>query len=142
MANLALIMKTITEELIKEFQFRTSRSGGKGGQNVNKVSSKVELFWNVNQSLVFNDEEKERILIKLSNRINKEGFLQIVSDEDRSQLRNKQNAISRIVYLLTESLKVEKPRKNTKPGKAAVAKRLDEKKKQALKKINRRADWS
>jgi len=142
MANLALIMKTKTEELIKEFQFRTSRSGGKGGQNVNKVSSRVELFWNVNESLVFTEEEKMRILVKLSNRINKEGFLQIVSDEDRSQLRNKQNAISRIIYLLTESLKVEKPRKNTKPGKADVARRLDEKKKQALKKINRRSDWS
>lgn len=129
------------EELLKEFQFRTSRSGGKGGQNVNKVSSRVELFWNVSQSLVFTDEEKERILFKLRNRINKEGFLQIVSDEDRSQLRNKQNTINRIIYLITEKLKVDKPRKNTKPGKAAIAKRLDEKKKQALKKINRRADW-
>src|SRR5690606_17775316 len=127
MANLALIMKTKTEELIKEFQFRTSRSGGKGGQNVNKVSSRVEVFWEVNQSLVFTEEEKERILLKLGNRINKEGFLQVVSDEDRSQLRNKQNAISRIIYLITESLKVKKPRKNTKPGKAAIAKRLNEK---------------
>lgn len=141
MANLALIMKISIEELIKEFQFRTSRSGGKGGQNVNKVSSRVELFWNVNQSLVFAEDEKKRILLKLGNRINKEGFLQIFSDENRSQLRNKQNAIGRMVYLITESLKVDKQRKNTKPGKVAIAKRLDEKKKQALKKINRKLNW-
>jgi len=135
-------MKISTEELIKEFQFRTSRSGGKGGQNVNKVSSRVELFWNVNQSSVFDVEEKQRIFHKLSNRINKEGFLQIVSDEDRSQLRNKQNVINRIVYLIAESLKKDKPRKNSKPRKAAIEKRLDEKKKQAMKKINRRTDWN
>ena len=135
-------MKISTEELIKEFQFRTSRSGGKGGQNVNKVSSRVELFWNVNQSSVFDVEEKQRIFHKLSNRINKEGFLQIVSDEDRSQLRNKQNVINRIVYLIAESLKIDKPRKNSKPRKAAIEKRLNEKKKQAMKKINRRTDWN
>ncbi len=134
-------MEIKTEELIGEFQFRMSRSGGKGGQNVNKVSSRVELFWNVNQSLVFRAEEKQRISTQLANRINKDGFLQIVSDEDRSQLRNKQNAINRIIFLIKESLKVEKPRKKTKPGKAAMARRLDEKKKQSLKKINRRTDW-
>jgi ribosome-associated protein len=134
-------MKIRTDELMKEFQFRTSRSGGKGGQNVNKVSSRVELFWEVKESLVFNEQEKERILNKLANRINKDGFLQIVSDEDRSQLRNKQNVVNRTIYLLTETLKIEKPRKNTKPGKAAIAKRLDEKKKQALKKISRRTDF-
>jgi ribosome-associated protein len=134
-------MKIRTDELMKEFQFRTSRSGGKGGQNVNKVSSRVELFWEVKESLVFNEQEKERISNKLVNRINKDGFLQIVSDEDRSQLKNKQNVVNRTIYLLTESLKIEKPRKNTKPGKAAIAKRLDEKKKQALKKISRRTDF-
>lgn len=134
-------MKINKEDLVKEFGFRTSRSGGKGGQNVNKVSSKVELFWNVQQSDIFNQDEKDRISLKLANRINKEGFLQIVSDEDRSQLNNKENAIHRMFNLLIVSLKVDKPRKATKPGKAATAKRLDSKRKQALKKINRKSEW-
>lgn len=134
-------MHRIPENLIKEFGFRTSRSGGKGGQNVNKVASKVELYWNVSASEVFNDEEKKLIIHKLQNRINKEGFLQIVSEEDRSQLRNKETAIKRIFSLLLNSLKTEKPRKATKPNKAAIAKRLDNKKQAAIKKINRKVNW-
>ena len=134
-------MHLIPENLIKEFGFRTSRSGGKGGQNVNKVASKVELYWNVSTSEVFNDEEKKLIIHKLQNRINKEGFLQIVSEEDRSQLRNKETAVKRIFSLLLNSLKTEKPRKATKPNKAAIAKRLDNKKQAAIKKINRKVSW-
>ena len=134
-------MHLIPENLIKEFGFRTSRSGGKGGQNVNKVASKVELYWSVSTSEVFNDEEKKLIIHKLQNRINKEGFLQIVSEEDRSQLRNKETAIKRIFSLLLNSLKTEKPRKATKPNKAAIAKRLDNKKQAALKRINRKVSW-
>ena len=134
-------MHRIPENLIKEFGFRTSRSGGKGGQNVNKVASKVELYWNVSASEVFNDEEKKLIIHKLQNRINKEGFLQIVSEEDRSQLRNKETAVKRIFSLLLNSLKTEKPRKATKPNKAAIAKRLDNKKQAAIKKINRKVSW-
>ena len=134
-------MHLIPENLIKEFGFRTSRSGGKGGQNVNKVASKVELYWNVSASEVFNDEEKKLIIHKLQNRINKEGFLQIVSEEDRSQLRNKETAVKRIFSLLLNSLKTEKPRKATKPNKAAIAKRLDNKKQAAIKKINRKVSW-
>ena len=134
-------MHPIPENLVKEFGFRTSRSGGKGGQNVNKVSSKVELFWNVTQSEAFTDEEKRLITQKLQNRINKEGFLQIISEEDRSQLRNKETAIKRIFSLILNSLKTEKPRKATKPTKAAITKRLDNKKQAALKKINRKVSW-
>ena len=134
-------MHPIPENLVKEFGFRTSRSGGKGGQNVNKVSSKVELFWNVTQSEAFTDEEKRLITQKLQNRINKEGFLQIISEEDRSQLRNKETAIKRIFSLILNSLKTEKPRKATKPNKAAITKRLDNKKQAALKKINRKVSW-
>ena len=134
-------MYRIPENLIKEFGFRTSRSGGKGGQNVNKVSSKVELYWIVSTSEVFNDEEKKLIIHKLQNRINKEGFLQIVSEEDRSQLRNKETSIKRLFSLLLNSLKTEKPRKDTKPNKAAIAKRLDNKKQAAIKKINRKVSW-
>lgn len=130
-----------TYDLVKELQFRTSRSGGSGGQHVNKVSSRVEVFWDIINSVVFNDEEKERIIQILKNRINKNGILQIVVDEDRSQLRNKNNAINKILQLIQRSLIKEKSRKATKPHQAAVAKRLDTKKKQALKKINRREKW-
>jgi ribosome-associated protein len=134
-------MRLLPENLIKEFGFRTSRSGGKGGQNVNKVSSKVELYWNVENSDVFTEDEKKLITQKLQKRINKEGFVQIISEEDRSQLRNKETAIKRIYTLLLNGLKIEKPRKATKPNKAAIAKRLDNKKQAALKKINRKISW-
>jgi ribosome-associated protein len=137
MANLALIMNINREELEKEFTYRTSRSGGKGGQNVNKVETKVELLWNFRQSALFTDLEKEKIANRLSNRINKENIFQVVAEEERTQLRNKAIAIKRTWHLIRESLKEVKPRKPSKPSKASVRKRLDDKRKQSLKKINR-----
>lgn len=128
----------LKESLIKEFNFRTSRSGGKGGQNVNKVSSKVELYWCVSQSNVFNEVEKELILSKLANRITNYGILQIFVEEDRSQLRNKEIAIKKILTLITHSLHIEILRKASKPNKTAIAKRLNNKRLVALKKINRK----
>lgn len=125
------------EELEKEFSFRTSRSGGKGGQNVNKVSTKVELLWDFNSSLLFDDIEKQKIARRLANRINKENVFQVVAEEERTQLRNKEVAILRTLALIRESLKEEKPRKASKPSKAAVRKRLEDKRQQSLKKINR-----
>ncbi len=129
------------ENLVKEFGFRTSRSGGNGGQNVNKVSSKVELFWNVAQSQIFNEIEKNIIQYKLQNKITKDGFLQVIAEEDRSQLRNKEIAIKKTFALIANCLKIEKVRKPTKPNKAAIAKRLNNKKKAALNKINRLVKW-
>lgn len=134
-------MKRNTEELIKEFQFKASRSGGSGGQHINKVSSKIELLWHIESSAIFTSEEKDRIISKLKHRINKEGFFQLFSEEDRSQLNNKQNAVEKAIALISESLKIEKPRKATKPSKTSVKKRLEEKRKQALKKINRNGKW-
>lgn len=125
------------EELEKEFSFRTSRSGGKGGQNVNKVSTKVELLWDFNSSLLFDEVEKQKIAQRLANRINKENVFQVVAEEERTQLRNKEAAIRRTLMLIRESLKEEKPRKASKPSKAAVRKRLKDKRQQSLKKINR-----
>lgn len=129
------------DNLIKEFGFRTSRSGGNGGQNVNKVFSKVELFWNVAQSQIFNETEKNSIQHKLQNKITKDGFLQVIAEEDRSQLRNKEIAIKKTFILIANCLKIEKPRKPTKPNKTAIAKRLNNKKKVALNKINRLVKW-
>lgn len=127
--------------LIQELTFKTSRSGGKGGQHVNKVSSKVELIWNINQTAACDEHQKQLLLQKLANRIDKEGLLHIVADDDRSQYKNKEIAIKRLLKLIKESLIEEKPRKPTKPSKAAVHKRLESKKKQALKKINRNIIW-
>lgn len=128
------------EDLLREITFKTSRSGGKGGQNVNKVSSKVELTLNIRNSLLFTDEQKQTISEKLSNRINAEGILQIITEEDRSQLRNKERSLEKLLILLKNALHKVKVRKPTKPGKSVVEKRLKLKQATAIKKINRRGD--
>jgi ribosome-associated protein len=125
------------DELVKEFSFRTSRSGGKGGQNVNKVSTKVELLWDFNTSPLFNEEEKGKIALRLANRINKENIFQLVSEEARTQLGNKQIVIKKAFMLISESLKEQKKRKPSKPTYSSVKKRLDAKRRLSLKKINR-----
>ena len=124
-----------------ECAFRTSRSSGKGGQNVNKTESKVGLWFDVAASALFNDEEKTRILSRLASFITDDGYLQMNCDEQRSQLKNKQLVIKRAVALLEKSLVVAKPRKRTKPSKAAVEKRLEDKRSKSLKK-NERSKWT
>lgn len=126
------------KELHKEVNYKTSRSSGAGGQNVNKVSTKVLLLFNVENSRALNKKEKEIINNKLSNRINSEGFLQLQCDETRSQLKNKEIVFSRLVAMLQEVLKPVKKRKPSKPSKAAIQKRIDAKKKQSQKKDLRR----
>lgn len=126
------------EELIKECLFKSSRSGGKGGQNVNKVSSKVELIFNPQNSLLLTDEEKGLLQEKLANRLDTEGNLHIVSQEDRSQLLNKQRTVIKLVKLLTQCLQIEKKRKPTKIPKAVIAKRLSNKAIISSKKENRK----
>ena len=130
------------EALLKEITFKTSRSGGKGGQNVNKVSSKVELNLNIRNSALLTNEQKVTILEKLSNRISSEGVLQVITEEDRSQLRNKEKGLKKLIVLLRTTLYRPKLRKLTKPGRSAVEKRLKLKQATAIKKINRRGgDW-
>lgn len=130
------------EALLKEVTFKTSRSGGKGGQNVNKVSSKVELNINIRTSALLTEEQKVRILEKLSNRISSEGVLQVITEEDRSQLRNKEKGLKKLIVLLRTALYKPKLRKLTKPGRSVVEKRLKLKQATAIKKINRRGgDW-
>lgn len=121
-------------DLQKEVIYKTSRSGGKGGQNVNKVSSKVELLFDVSQSQLFTDDEKQWILPKVGSRLNRDGYLQVMSEEERSQYLNKEKAVEKLYAILIKALHKPKARKATKPTKAMKAARLDNKRKQSVKK--------
>ena len=126
-------------DLQKETTYKASRSGGKGGQNVNKVSSKVELLFSVTNSTLFTDEEKELLNTKLQSRFNKDGLIQVICDIERSQYLNRELALERLIMLLTNALHKQKPRKPTKVSKAAKAARLQNKKLNSVKKEGRRA---
>jgi len=120
-----------------ELQFQASRSGGAGGQNVNKVATKVELRFHVQQSELLTEEEKALVQEKLANRISNEGYLQVVCQTERSQLKNKELCISRFHELLRQALTRQKRRTATRPSRASVRQRLESKKRQAQKKANR-----
>jgi len=128
-------------DLQKEITYKTSRSGGKGGQNVNKVSSKVELLFSIGSSALFTDEEKELLNQKLQARFNKDGLVQVVCDEERSQYLNKEKAVERLITILTAALHKPKARKPTKISKAAKQARLENKRLNSLKKETRRKDF-
>lgn len=124
-----------------EFTFSTSRSSGPGGQNVNKVNTKVELRFAIRDSINLNEAEKHKVFTHLKNRINNEGELIIVAQSERSQLKNKEIVIEKFYQLLTTALKPVKKRKPTKPSKSSIEKRLKFKKiksdiKQKRKKID------
>jgi ribosome-associated protein len=125
-------------ELQKETSYKASRSGGKGGQNVNKVSSKVELLFSIANSLLFTDDEKLLLNEKLQSRFNKDGLVQVICDEERSQYLNKEKAVERLVLLLTRALHKPKVRKAIKVSKAAKAARLESKKINSAKKEGRK----
>ena len=133
------MLATAQIELIKkEFSFKTSRSGGKGGQNVNKVETKVELSFKIADSIVLNDVQKERLLLKLAHRINEKGELKITEEKNRSQLENKMAVIDKCIEILNKALQIPKKRKPTKPSKASKQKRIEGKKKRSEVKQNRR----
>jgi len=121
-----------------EFIFTASRSSGPGGQNVNKVNSRVELRFSINQSSLLSEYEKILIHKKLGNRMNSEGELLLAVQTDRSQLKNKEEAIAKFHNLLNKALTPRKPRRVTRPTKASIEKRLDEKKQRSEKKSLRR----
>ena len=117
-----------------EFTFVISRSSGPGGQNVNKVNTKVELRFHVNSSALLTENEKEIINQKLVNKINNDGFLILTSQTERTQLANKNKVIEKFYNIIEKALKPVKKRIPSKPSKAAIEKRLVEKRKQAEKK--------
>ena len=125
-------------ELLKEVKYKAVRSSGSGGQNVNKVATKVQLYWDIVNSEFFEDEDKEKIQLYFSNRINSKGVLILSCDETRSQLRNKTTVTERFIEELKESLIEEKERIPTKIPKAVKQKRLKNKRRNSEKKANRK----
>ncbi len=121
-----------------ELSFRASRAGGPGGQHVNQSSTKVEVRWQVTESPSITEAERERLLEKLTSRIDSKGFLRVVADERRSQLRNREAAVERLNELVREALKTPKPRRKTKPPASANRKRLEDKRKRGAQKQQRR----
>lgn len=125
------------ELIIKELVFKASRSSGSGGQNVNKVSTKVELRFNIEESALLTDDEKNRIRIKLKNRISLEDILIVASDSERTQLGNKRKVLEVFFDLIEKALRKPKKRIKTRPTKASKERRLKKKKIQSEKKQRR-----
>ena len=125
-------------DITYEIKFKTARSGGKGGQNVNKVETMVEGYWDIAGSALFNEDEKKLITEKLINRINADGLLLVKSQTERSQLGNKQQVIKKMNLLISKALIVRKKRKKTKPSKESKEKRLETKKKTGEIKLARK----
>jgi ribosome-associated protein len=125
------------ESIIQELKFKAVRSSGAGGQNVNKVSSKVELAFDLENSTALTELEKSRLLKKLSSKLSKENILLIQCEETRSQHKNKELVIKKFFETLEVNLIVPKRRRKTKPTRSAIEKRLRSKKRAAQKKANR-----
>ena len=127
-----------SKDILSELTFVYSRSSGPGGQNVNKVNSRVTLKWDVAHSSIVNDDLKALLLHKLASRLTKEGVLMIMAQDHRSQLQNKEVSRQRLDGILTHILTPKKARKATKPSKAAKRKRIQTKKLHSEKKTWRR----
>lgn len=125
-------------DVLPEIQIQTTRSGGKGGQNVNKVETAAIAYFNVTSSQILSEEQKETVFQKLSNRINSEGFLVVKSQTFRTQLENREEAIRKVNHFIAGALKKKKPRIATKPSKQSREKRLESKKRSSQVKEGRK----
>lgn len=121
-----------------ELEYRASRSGGPGGQHVNTSSTRIEVWWDVRASPSLTGEQRALLLERLARRLDAEGRLRVVASESRSQLRNRETATERLRELIAGALVVRKPRKRTKPGRAAKAARLEAKRRRSALKRDRR----
>jgi ribosome-associated protein len=123
---------------LAELTYRASRSGGPGGQHVNTSSTRIEVVWDVAASPALDEVQRARLLERLSTRLDKEGRLRLVSGGTRSQLQNRMDVTERLARVVAEGLHIPRPRKRTKPSRAAKAARLDAKRKRAGIKASRR----
>ena len=121
----------------EEVTFATSRSGGPGGQNVNKLETRVTLRFDLAGSPSLSEEQKARLRERLATRITKDGILHVTTQRHRTQAANREAAVERFAELLRENLREEPPRKKTRPSRAAKARRLDEKRRQSQRKRER-----
>jgi ribosome-associated protein len=123
---------------LAELDYRATRAGGPGGQHVNTSSTRIEVCWDVRSSPALTEEQRARLMERLASRLDGEGRLRVVASESRSQLRNREAATERLRELVASALAVRKPRKRTKPSRAAKAERLEAKRRRSALKRDRR----